>query len=52
VRYRRVGASANDQSTDRPHDTHAVLAPALEGFAPTLEMPEIAEAMLLASRLA
>ena len=31
---------------------HAVLAPALEGFAPTPEMPEIAEAMLLSARLA
>ena len=40
------------QSTGRPADAHAVLAPALEGFSPTLEMPEIAEAMALASRLA
>jgi tetratricopeptide (TPR) repeat protein len=32
------------QSTGRPADAHAVLAPALEGFAPTPEMPEIAEA--------
>jgi class 3 adenylate cyclase/predicted ATPase len=35
------------QSTDRPADAHAVLAPALEGFAPTPEMPEIAEAQAL-----
>ena len=40
------------QSTDRPADAHAVLAPALEGFAPTSEMPEIAEAMSLSARLA
>ena len=39
------------QSTARPADVHAVLAPALEGFSPTPEMPEIAEAMSLASRL-
>jgi predicted ATPase len=35
------------QSTGRPVDAHAVLAPALEGFAPTLEVPEIAEAQAL-----
>jgi predicted ATPase len=35
------------QSTDRPADAHAVHAPALEGFAPTPEMPEIAEAQAL-----
>jgi predicted ATPase len=40
------------QSTGRPADAHAVLAPALEGFAPTPEMPEIAEAKALLSRLA
>jgi len=40
------------QSTGRPADAYAVLAPALEGFAPTLEMPEIAEAQALLSRLA
>jgi predicted ATPase len=33
-------------------DAHAVLAPALEGFAPTLEMPEVAEAQALLSELA
>ena len=41
------------QSTGRPLDAHAVLAPALEGFSPTPEMPEIAEAQaqaLLAGR--
>ena len=32
------------QSTSRPVEAHAVLAPSLEGFAPTPEMPEIAEA--------
>jgi hypothetical protein len=35
------------QSTGRLADAYAVLAPALEGFAPTLEMPEIAEAQAL-----
>jgi predicted ATPase len=32
------------ESTGRPVEAHAVLAPALEGFAATSEMPEIAEA--------
>jgi hypothetical protein len=40
------------QATGRPADAHAVLAPALEGFSPSLEMREIAEAMLLSARLA
>jgi predicted ATPase len=35
------------QSTGRPLDAHAVLAPALEGFSPTPEMPEIAKAQAL-----
>ena len=35
------------QSTRRPAEAHAVLAPALEGFSPTPEMPEIAEAQAL-----
>ena len=42
-------------STNRPValvDAHAVLAPALEGFAPTPEMPEIAEAQALLAALA
>ena len=39
-------------STGRPTDAHAVLAPALEGFSPTPEMPEIAEARALIERLA
>ena len=39
------------QSTARPADAHTVLAPALEGFAPTLEMPEIAEAQALLGAL-
>jgi predicted ATPase len=34
-------------SIDRPSEAHAVLAPALEGFSPTPEMPEIAEAQAL-----
>ena len=40
------------QSTGRPVDAHAILAPALEGFAPTPEMPEIADAQALLLRLA
>jgi len=39
------------RSTGRPVDAHAVLAPALEGFTPTAEMPEIAEAEVLLSAL-
>ena len=35
------------QSTNRPAEAHAVLAPVLEGFSPTPEMPEIAEARAL-----
>ena len=37
-------------STGRLVEAHAVLAPALEGFAPTAEMPEIAEAQALLAR--
>jgi predicted ATPase len=40
------------QSTGRPVDAHAVLGPALEGFSPTPEMPEIAEAQTLLAALA
>ena len=40
------------QSTGRPTEAHAVLAPALEGFASTPEMPEIAEAQALLAALA
>ena len=40
------------QSTGRPAEAHAVLAPALEGFSPTPEMPEIAEAEALLAALA
>jgi predicted ATPase len=40
------------QSTGRPADAFAVLAAAVEGFAPTPEMREIAEAQALLSRLA
>jgi predicted ATPase len=35
------------QSTGRAAGAHAVLAPALEGFSPTPELPEIAEAQAL-----
>jgi tetratricopeptide (TPR) repeat protein len=40
------------QSTGRSADAHDVLGPALEGFAPTPEMPEIAEAQALLTALA
>ena len=40
------------QSIGRPANAHAVLAPALEGFSLTLEMPEIAEAEALLEALA
>ncbi|HZZ23971.1 MAG TPA: AAA family ATPase, partial [Roseiarcus sp.] len=40
------------QSTNRPADAHAVLAPALDGFTPTSQMPEIAEAQALLAKLA
>ena len=40
------------QSTGRPADAHAALAPALEGFSPTSEMPEIAESQALLATLA
>ncbi len=40
------------QSTSRPIEARAVLAPALEGFAPTPDMPEIAEAQALLGCLA
>jgi tetratricopeptide (TPR) repeat protein len=39
------------QSNARPADAHAVLAPALEGFSATPEMPEIAEAQALLGEL-
>jgi predicted ATPase len=39
------------QSTGRPADAYAVLAPALEGFSPAPEMPEIAEAQALLEQL-
>ena len=39
------------RSTGRPADAHAVLAPALEGFSPTPEFPEIAEAQALRAAL-
>jgi hypothetical protein len=39
------------RSTGRPIEAHAVLAPVLEGFSPTPEMPEIAEARALLESL-
>jgi predicted ATPase len=40
------------ESTGRPAKAHAVLAPALDDFAPTSQMPEIAEAQALLATLA
>jgi class 3 adenylate cyclase/tetratricopeptide (TPR) repeat protein len=40
------------QSTAHPADAHAVLSSALDGFPPTLEMPEVAEAKALLAALA
>jgi tetratricopeptide (TPR) repeat protein len=40
------------QSTGHPAEAHYVLAPALEGFSPTAEMPEIAEAQALLAAVA
>ena len=39
------------QSTGRPVEAHTVLAPALEAFSPTPELPEIAEAEALLTAL-
>ena len=39
------------QSTGRPAEAQAVLEPALEGFSPTPEMPEIAEAQMVLAAL-
>jgi predicted ATPase len=41
-----------NQSTGRPAEARAILAPALKGFSPTSEMPEIAAALALMERLA
>ena len=40
------------QSTARPAEARAILGPALEGFSPTPEMPEIAEAQGLLAEIA
>jgi hypothetical protein len=40
------------RSTDQAAEARPVLAPALEGFSPTPEMPEIEEAQALLSQLA
>jgi len=39
------------QSTGRPTEAHAVLAPSLEGFSPTPELPQIAEAQALLAEI-
>jgi predicted ATPase len=39
------------QATARPGEAHTVLAPSLEGFSPTPEMPEITEAKALLEQL-
>ena len=48
---RGAGAGEAVSIDPRPVDAHAVLAPALEGFSPTPEMPEIAEAQALLAEL-
>ena len=52
----RAGLRSRSLSfTNRPParlEAHAVLEPALEGFSPTSEMPEIAEAQALLAALA
>ena len=49
----RVAVAGQTLPIDRPPaEAHAVLAPALEGFSPTPEMPEIAEAQALLTALA
>ncbi len=40
-----------NRSTNRPLEAHDILAPALEGFAPTPEFPAIAEAQALLAEL-
>jgi hypothetical protein len=47
-----LGLAKLYRSTARPYEAYAVLVPALEGFTPTPEMPEIAEAQALLERLA
>src|SRR5208337_2183796 len=39
------------RATGRPAEAYAVLAPSLEGFSPTAEMPEVAEAQALLGAL-
>jgi hypothetical protein len=39
------------QSTGRPAEVRAVLSPALEGFDPTPDVPEVAEAQAILSRV-
>jgi predicted ATPase len=39
------------QTISRPTEAHAILAPALEGFVPTPEMPEIAEAQAIFAKV-
>jgi predicted ATPase len=46
-----LGLAKLCQSTGRPVEAHAVLAAALEGFLPTPEMPQIAEAEALLAAL-
>jgi tetratricopeptide (TPR) repeat protein len=46
-----LGLAKVYQSTGRPVEARTILAPALEGFPPTPEMPEIAEAQALLGNL-
>ena len=45
--WRRLRSPSSTNRPVVPPKAHAVLAPALEGFSPTPEMPEIAEAQAL-----
>ena len=49
---RRLRSPSSTNRPAAPLEAHAVLAPALEGFSPTPEMPEIAEAQALLAALA
>ena len=48
----RLRSPSSINRPDAPPTAHAVLAPALEGFSPTPEMPEIAEAQGLFAAIA
>ena len=52
LRYRRSWVSAKlYQLTGRPADAHAIFTPALKGFAPLSEFPEIEGALELVATI-